>query len=443
MPPPTSKPAALTLLQGVGLQTLSHLDSFEVRIAPCNALPEIGSHVILAHTKCQFSGTLLAIKSTRDSKRPVTLHVYSPMQRLAFTNNYRTWTNKTAIDVIEDVLTSHAIPHKRILLNEYPRRFTMQYGESDLAFIQNLMDATRIFFFVDNDARVVLCDRSPAFARQTTATPLKDSEVGDLEIIRQLVPDMALELSSSNINPLALQDMYLVGVAKLPLRPGSVILVENDKYFVIMVQHAVSELEYSNTFWAIPADKQYRMPVRSHSHTSWSQITLATGTSLKSRTSNNTQTPLPPHSTYPDRVALMLPSRDPFAKDNEHSIISMDMAKDKEALQLQIPGEIRGAASGECHLSFLKSLTLRVHDLIASTIGKLVLAVTGKATISANEIVLDAKSKLTLKSKAIIIKGDKVFINSDNKATPGEADEASDPTLPSFRGHDKTPEQAG
>ncbi|MBV8272456.1 MAG: type VI secretion system tip protein VgrG, partial [Cupriavidus sp.] len=103
------------------------------------------------------------------------------------TNDYKIYQDKTVIEIIDDVLAEYPYPvEKRLDVVKYalateserndPRKFQVQYGETDFDFIQRLMEEWGIYWFFeheDSKHRLVLCDhvgahrRSPSEAYHT------------------------------------------------------------------------------------------------------------------------------------------------------------------------------------------------------------------------------------------------------------------------------------
>ncbi len=79
--------------------------------------------------------------------------------------NSRIFQEKTAPDIILEILREHADWFELRLSNEYPKReYCVQYDETDLDFISRLMEEEGIYFFFRHEAErhvMVLCD-SPA-----------------------------------------------------------------------------------------------------------------------------------------------------------------------------------------------------------------------------------------------------------------------------------------
>ncbi|TKC91157.1 type VI secretion system tip protein VgrG [Trinickia terrae] len=103
------------------------------------------------------------------------------------TSDYRIFQDKTVIEIIDTVLSDYPYPvEKRLDPAKYaisgeseknePRAFQVQYGETDFAFVQRLMEEWGIYWFFehsDGKHRLVLCDhvgahrKSPNAAYQT------------------------------------------------------------------------------------------------------------------------------------------------------------------------------------------------------------------------------------------------------------------------------------
>ena len=95
------------------------------------------------------------------------------------TNDYKIYQDKTVLQIIDEVLGDYPYPvEKRLDAGKYelvteserndPRKFQVQYGETDFDFIQRLMEEWGIYWFFehsDGKHRLVLCDHIGAHRR--------------------------------------------------------------------------------------------------------------------------------------------------------------------------------------------------------------------------------------------------------------------------------------
>ncbi len=95
------------------------------------------------------------------------------------TNDFKIYQDKTVLEIIDDVLADYPYPvEKRLDVGKYaltseserndPRKFQVQYGETDFNFIQRLMEEWGIYWFFehsDGKHRLVLCDHIGAHRR--------------------------------------------------------------------------------------------------------------------------------------------------------------------------------------------------------------------------------------------------------------------------------------
>ena len=82
---------------------------------------------------------------------------------LSNTFDNRIFQNKSVIEIVEEVLNEHpdAKFEKRLQETYDPREYCVQYGESNLAFVQRLLEHEGIYYFfeyADGEHTMVLCD---------------------------------------------------------------------------------------------------------------------------------------------------------------------------------------------------------------------------------------------------------------------------------------------
>lgn len=82
---------------------------------------------------------------------------------LSRTTDNRIFQNKSAVDIVEEVLGAHpnAKFEKRLQGTYPPREYCVQYGESDLNFVERLLEDEGIFYFfeyADGEHTMVMCD---------------------------------------------------------------------------------------------------------------------------------------------------------------------------------------------------------------------------------------------------------------------------------------------
>ncbi len=88
---------------------------------------------------------------------------------LSLSTDNRIFQNMSVTEIVESVLGEYPkVKFKKQLKKSYPpREYCVQYGESDLAFVQRLMEHEGIFYFFEQEAEghtLVLCDDSSRLA---------------------------------------------------------------------------------------------------------------------------------------------------------------------------------------------------------------------------------------------------------------------------------------
>jgi len=98
-----------------------------------------------------------------ENRRGIYEVVLRPWLVLAtYTSDYRIFQNKTALEIVEEVLADYSFPTEKRVTHRYPQRvFQVQYGETDFEFITRLMQEFGIYYFFehkDGVHRLVLVD---------------------------------------------------------------------------------------------------------------------------------------------------------------------------------------------------------------------------------------------------------------------------------------------
>ncbi|WP_409519991.1 type VI secretion system Vgr family protein, partial [Pantoea sp.] len=85
------------------------------------------------------------------------------------TSDYKIFQQKSAIDIIDEVLSEYPFPYEKRLSGFYPLLdYQVQYGETDFNFVQRLMEEWGIYWFyehADHKHRLVLVDHVGAHKR--------------------------------------------------------------------------------------------------------------------------------------------------------------------------------------------------------------------------------------------------------------------------------------
>ncbi|WP_434113679.1 type VI secretion system Vgr family protein [Paraburkholderia caffeinilytica] len=89
-------------------------------------------------------------------------------------SNYRIFQMRTVVEIVDEVLAGYAYSYERRLSGQYPAlEYQVQYGETDFAFIQRLMQENGIYWFFEHANgihRLVLADHMEAHMPQGAQT---------------------------------------------------------------------------------------------------------------------------------------------------------------------------------------------------------------------------------------------------------------------------------
>jgi type VI secretion system VgrG family protein len=118
----------------------------------------------------QVSGVVRELKllPVIDPERVVYRAVIVPrLARLAQTIRSRIFQTMRVGEIVQSVLNEHGIRHSQLLNRDYSvREYTVQYAESDLAFVSRLLEHVGIFYFFEHapdGETMVLADDNRAF----------------------------------------------------------------------------------------------------------------------------------------------------------------------------------------------------------------------------------------------------------------------------------------
>lgn len=111
----------------------------------------------------------------RDPFEVYSLSVVPWLWFLSLSSDCRIFQNRTVPEIVEAMFAKHGQRDYRLqLAGDYPRReYCVQYRESDLSFVQRLLEQEGIHYFFEHDAQrhvLVLSDQSPA-AKPCPAKP--------------------------------------------------------------------------------------------------------------------------------------------------------------------------------------------------------------------------------------------------------------------------------
>lgn len=70
------------------------------------------------------------------------------------TSDFRIFQNKTVTEIIGEILADYDFPHEKRISETYPPlEYQVQYGETDFAFIQRLMEAWGLYWFFEHQGQ--------------------------------------------------------------------------------------------------------------------------------------------------------------------------------------------------------------------------------------------------------------------------------------------------
>jgi type VI secretion system secreted protein VgrG len=120
----------------------------------------------------QVSGVLkeITLQPTLDAERVGYRAVLVPrLWRLSHTVRSRIFQSMKVQELVSSVLNEHRIAHQWNLLRDYPvREYTVQYAESDLAFVSRLLEHWGLFYMFEQSPdgeTLVIADDNRAFVR--------------------------------------------------------------------------------------------------------------------------------------------------------------------------------------------------------------------------------------------------------------------------------------
>lgn len=89
------------------------------------------------------------------------IDLYSHVWSLRFTTNTRKFRDMTTQAIVSKILGECGVPHRWALVRDTPvRSYCVQYRETNLAFVERLLEFEGIYHTLDSDGVLVLADRS-------------------------------------------------------------------------------------------------------------------------------------------------------------------------------------------------------------------------------------------------------------------------------------------
>ena len=111
---------------------------------------------------------------TRSGYRIHDLIIAPSLWLLTRVSDYKVFQKKTAVSIIESILKDHSVAFTKKLQGSYDEReYCVQFGETDLDFIERLMSEEGIFYYFVHEAsshELVLCDNAGGYPDCAQAT---------------------------------------------------------------------------------------------------------------------------------------------------------------------------------------------------------------------------------------------------------------------------------
>lgn len=169
-----------------GVEGISRLFSFEVTALSSQiavgAADILGQVVTLSMARPGgerriVSGIVTAFAAgflTRSNHRLVRMTVSPSAWAMQRNSDYKVWQKKTAVEIVEELLGDSAVTFKKSLTATYAaREYCVQFGETDLAFMERLLAEEGIFYYfthAEGTHTLVLADAATAYGDCTQAS---------------------------------------------------------------------------------------------------------------------------------------------------------------------------------------------------------------------------------------------------------------------------------
>ncbi len=174
-----SRPFSLTL-------TLAPPDEVEVDLAALMGSPACLSMQLGDGSSRYIHGVVVGLQSweegTEEDRRRLRAEVAPAFGNLRHVRRSRVFQDLSVPKIVEKVLSDSPVEHRASLSATYePREFCLQYNESDLDFIQRLLEEEGIFYFFEHEKDrhvLVLGDSAGAFPSLPDGEPISYREPG-------------------------------------------------------------------------------------------------------------------------------------------------------------------------------------------------------------------------------------------------------------------------
>lgn len=172
--------APYSVVGGVVREGISQRTHSIVEIASTHDLdlrPLLGEEVVLEiggieDRRWTLRLTAAALLGEKDGSYRHRLDLYDPLWMLGLSKTNRKYRNQSAKEIATRVLGEHGVAHLWQIAEEPPtRKFCAQYDETNLAFVERILESEGIYYGFDQQGTLLLGDRSPAVPRLVQTTP--------------------------------------------------------------------------------------------------------------------------------------------------------------------------------------------------------------------------------------------------------------------------------
>ncbi len=268
------------------------------------------------------NASIEAVPKTNITENLLFIHIIPTIARLNYSRNYHIWLEKSAREIIEEVLKNNNISDYKFVASKYDNKklnMCVQYGESDLHFICRLLEENGIYYYIQHSDKAdtfVMSDSSIAGDKLSNSLSIINTHSQDLyplngsqnvsiahSITLKTIHHKAYNYSKAsvidglcqnseaqsygssnyydniydeksegdNLCQILLEEANasankLSAIAYCPsLYPGAIVTLNNKEYFILSVKHTIDQLGdnpdvpmYKNSFDAIPRDTVFR-----------------------------------------------------------------------------------------------------------------------------------------------------------------------------------------
>ncbi|EAZ9182739.1 type VI secretion system tip protein VgrG [Salmonella enterica] len=142
--------------------------------------------------KRHISGLVTAARVLGHQGRSVTyeLRIEPWLKLLTHTSDYKAFQNKTVVDILDEVLSEYPYPVEKRLVESYPvRAWQVQYGETDFAFLQRLMQEWGIYWWFEHseDSHTLVLADAISVHKTCTDSPMVEWHHEGLKLDKEFI----------------------------------------------------------------------------------------------------------------------------------------------------------------------------------------------------------------------------------------------------------------